>query len=555
MTSLVSFTVPEGVASGDIVQLNVHGKLISVQIPKASSAGDVLEISIPTPDDDQPEDGEQDGPCYTSGDEDTTPAILTPAQWRLRYPTPSLFKHTVRPYRCHYFHNQKDGNLSADSRFDAIIDSPIEQPMERLQYTDAIKDNIFASVYCSGGPGNCGRPVMLTNIPGATATMANFTPSFLCKPFLLDPEDDRFKEQVSNKDFVNTINVVLSEEYQGDEDTVELGHTPFRICHPFDWGQRTIDGRLPLVFYFIMLTQHPKADIPFYVFENSIGGAVHTRHSYSKVDEWVRDGQTSHLGPRKQHDKNKPQRQKVASLYAVPPLFQQVCMLQVPYELRPRSTDGVLLVGSRRSGSYPHQDPSYTAAWNYLLHGVKRWVLFPPDVKKSTILGEEGEQYEQKQVDLNELPPTSEEFYKVLATKGSGYWWAEHYPRLKKRQHELGMVEVLQQPGEVIFVPPGWWHSVINVSKWTVAVTHNLILPALLVPCFQRAVVEEPLFARRWWRCLKHFAPHHAERIPIALRNDCLARSSSLLKAHRGKQMECDAFSPVLARIDDELED
>src|SRR4051812_29177795 len=38
------------------------------------------------------------------------------------------------------------------------------------------------------------------------------------------------------------------------------------------------------------------------------------------------------------------------------------------------------LCGPGRSGSPLHQDPHRTSAWNALLEGRKRWILYPPDV-------------------------------------------------------------------------------------------------------------------------------------------------------------------------------
>lgn len=59
-------------------------------------------------------------------------------------------------------------------------------------------------------------------------------------------------------------------------------------------------------------------------------------------------------------------------------------------------------------------------------------------------------------------------------------WFDQVYPKFKRREkndvktlgEKLGMVEVLQKPGETIFVPGGWAHVVVNLDM-TVAVTQN----------------------------------------------------------------------------------
>lgn len=59
-------------------------------------------------------------------------------------------------------------------------------------------------------------------------------------------------------------------------------------------------------------------------------------------------------------------------------------------------------------------------------------------------------------------------------------WFDQVYPKFKVREkndvrtlgEKLGMVEVLQKPGETIFVPGGWAHVVVNLDS-TVAVTQN----------------------------------------------------------------------------------
>ncbi|CAI5494213.1 unnamed protein product [Closterium sp. Naga37s-1] len=59
---------------------------------------------------------------------------------------------------------------------------------------------------------------------------------------------------------------------------------------------------------------------------------------------------------------------------------------------------------------------------------------------------------------------------KLEAFEGdTGHWWLEVYPLLRPEDKPM---EVMQRPGETIYVPSGWWHSVLNLDL-TVAVTQN----------------------------------------------------------------------------------
>lgn len=53
-------------------------------------------------------------------------------------------------------------------------------------------------------------------------------------------------------------------------------------------------------------------------------------------------------------------------------------------------------------------------------------------------------------------------------------WYMKVFPQVPKADRPQ---ECLQEPGELFFVPSGWWHMVLNLgdSDLNVAVTHNYV--------------------------------------------------------------------------------
>ena len=139
---------------------------------------------------------------------------------------------------------------------------------------------------------------------------------------------------------------------------------------------------------------------------------------------------------------------------------------QVRAKIFPKNT--FFVVGGPRSGTVMHVDPHHTSAWNTLLCGRKRWILLPPtdDVE---ILGLMGIDPSYRTKD----PPTQ--------------WWADEYPKMvaSGAAHALGAIEVVQEAGDTIYVPMGWWHTVLNLD-FTIAITANFLQPSNihhLLPC------------------------------------------------------------------------
>lgn len=140
-----------------------------------------------------------------------------------------------------------------------------------------------------------------------------------------------------------------------------------------------------------------------------------------------------------------------------------------------------ILIGPARSGTGMHIDPLYTNAWVTLLQGQKRWMLFPPCTPGDKIGMVKG---------LPQIP--------------SSIWFRDYYNKVtctNSWKKEWKPVEVLQNPGETVFVPAGWPHIVLNLHL-SVAVTHNYAseFSPFFTTMWKDMVIDEPNYAKRWFR-------------------------------------------------------
>ena len=129
--------------------------------------------------------------------------------------------------------------------------------------------------------------------------------------------------------------------------------------------------------------------------------------------------------------------------------------------------------GPARSGTGLHIDPMGTHAWVTVVEGCKRWVLFPPSSNLEMIGMREGKP---------QIP--------------SSIWFQEWYPNVMPQFPNA--VEVLQFPGETVYVPAFWPHLVLNLAD-TVAITQNYASEYPNVQQLARAVQEsEPDLYNVW---------------------------------------------------------
>ncbi|KAG8904439.1 hypothetical protein FRB99_001774 [Tulasnella sp. 403] len=122
-----------------------------------------------------------------------------------------------------------------------------------------------------------------------------------------------------------------------------------------------------------------------------------------------------------------------------------------------------LIVGPARSGSTFHKDPNGTSAWNAVLQGRKGWIMFPPDVCPPGVYTNEDESEVTSPLSIPEWFLTYFD-----------HAWNTYGPTAKDPETRGKLVVGVCGPGEVIYVPSGWWHLVVNLDEAT-AVTQNFV--------------------------------------------------------------------------------
>ena len=131
---------------------------------------------------------------------------------------------------------------------------------------------------------------------------------------------------------------------------------------------------------------------------------------------------------------------KIASAFVAPPWVEEDLLEIVP-ELTPRKCQQLFLLGGSRTGSQLHADGHANVGWNVCCFGTKRWVFLAPDTDVSAL-------------GLDQC------------LEGPALWFVDKLPLLRTLAAEgkIHMCECIQKPGDLVLIPHGWYHAIVNLE-------------------------------------------------------------------------------------------
>ena len=255
------------------------------------------------------------------------------------------------------------------------------------------------------------RPFLCTYTP--LAPYATSIPEENKIPHLGDLGTSEFQKKWSDRPFVLTDVVKRWQVYRSwdVESLIEkFGNAKFR-AEAVDWTLKTYSDYM----------RNNQDESPLYLFDRSF---------CEKMDLCISKQQKNHS-------------------YWIPQCFGED-LFTVLGDQRPDNQ--WLIIGPARSGSTYHKDPNQTSAWNAVIRGSKYWIMFPPSTSPPGVY-------------------MSEDQSEVTSPLSIAEWLLGFHEEARKTP---GCMEAVCKEGEVLHVPAGWWHLVVNLEE-SIAITQNFV--------------------------------------------------------------------------------
>ncbi|KAL2366715.1 hypothetical protein RJZ56_000300 [Blastomyces dermatitidis] len=306
--------------------------------------------------------------------------------------------------------------------------------------------HVSLSAYTSNIPARNQIP-RLTNL-----TLAEFQESWTNRPFILT---EPVKSWPAYRDW--SIEYLLK----------RYANTTFR-AEAVDWPLET----------YVEYMKNNTDESPLYLFDRSFMEkmGLPTASTTTTTTTTTTNGTNGTNGRTTTH--SQPESQPPEPAYTPPPPFSEDLFSALGPD---RPDHRWLIIGPPRSGSTFHKDPNATSAWNAVLRGSKYWIMFPSHAAGTSSnnsgagAGSGGA--------LLPSPPgvyVSADHSEVTSPLSIAEWFVGFHGAARRMQ---GCVEGVCAAGEVLHVPSGWWHLVVNLEEEeeeeagaaVIAITQNFV--------------------------------------------------------------------------------
>ncbi len=191
--------------------------------------------------------------------------------------------------------------------------------------------------------------------------------------------------------------------------------------------------------------------------------------------------------------------QEMQQDYVRPHFFETDYFDLLPFDRRPPQR--WLCIGPQGSGTTMHTDPISTNAWNTLIHGRKYWLIMSSNVPEDIADGSR--------------------FMKIEDKCASPIGWFIHIvPKIREfvanSNGKYTFQEIIQYPGQTIFVGGGQHHAVFNLDS-TLAITQNYVNDSNFLDVWKQLRRSRKHMRVRWLTALQEKLPYLAE---LAVKSD-----------------------------------